>query len=89
MDFLDPPKTLSQGQMSVSDQFLYSIKATPSSDKSILYASFRQAFAAAVVVSQDAKFFQGKMSEERRVYQPGLLALDIPRSYRMKFHALM
>lgn len=82
LEFLDPPKTLSQGRMASQGEFLYSIKATPGGRRSILYATFRQSFGVVAITSSDAGYFDDKTEGPATIYRPGLLGADIPATYR-------
>jgi hypothetical protein len=85
-DFLDSPKTLMQGKMSAADTFLYSIKSLADKSKSIAYCTFRESFAAAMITSQDYSFLYNNAAGLSPVFRPGMLAGNIPQSYRMSAH---
>lgn len=83
-DFLDSPKTLSQGRMSAADEFLYEVKAVPDKSKSFAYATFRQSFAAAMISAQARNFLEDRAHGPTRVFKPGMLSGDIPILFRMR-----
>jgi len=82
--FLDSPKTLSQGRKSAANEFLYEIKAVADKSKSFAYATFRQSFAAAMISAQERSFLEDRADGPTTVYSPGMLAGNIPVSFRMR-----